>query len=84
MSKILSFTVKNINTHTHTHTHTHTPHVGEGLHQGDGAHGPVAAERGGQQQQASVHTQQVVVGELAGRGGGHAGRVIEPVDKTKM
>ncbi|TNN48431.1 hypothetical protein EYF80_041357 [Liparis tanakae] len=48
------------------------------LHQGDGAHGPVAAQLRGVEQQPGVHRQQVVEGQLPGGGGAYGRRVVKP------
>lgn len=47
------------------------------LHQRDGAHGPVAAELGGVEQEPGVHREQVVEGQLSGGGGAHRCWVIK-------
>lgn len=52
--------------------------VEQRLHQGDGAHGPVAAQLRRVQQQPGVDRQQVVEGQLSGGGRADRCRVVEP------
>lgn len=47
------------------------------------AHGPVAAQVAGEQQQPEVERGEVVVGELARRTGGHRGGIVEPGGNRK-
>lgn len=61
-----------------------SPDVSEALDEGDGAHGPVAAEGGGQQQEPSIDTQQVVVGELSGRRRCHTRWVVESEEERDV
>jgi len=55
--------------------------VQEGLHQGDGAHGPVAAELRGVEQQPAVDGEEVVERQQLGGCGADRCRVIKPEEE---
>lgn len=57
------------------------PEVQKGLHQRNGAHGPVAAQLWGIQQQPCVHREQVVKGQLPAGSGTDSCRVIKSTKK---
>lgn len=58
--------------------------VEERLHQRDGAHGPVAAQLRGVQQEPCVHRKQVVESQLSGGRGADGCRVIKSARKKKV
>lgn len=57
---------------------SHVAGVQERVHKRDGAHGPVAAELRGVEQEPSVDGEKIVKGHLPGRSRADGSRVVEP------